>query len=276
MQSGFGRLLKLSVLAAPWGIVLLGTMEGRPTDPWQLLDSQSRPRVRVEEGPDGAFELLFLDGRGEKRLSVGTSGDGSPILKVSKGASSLVIAPEAESGELQLTLEGATTRTLLTRFGVAVFEGRQTPRLVLNLSEKEMKAEVFLEGRGGGAVVVGSDASKSSLVMGEARFGVEVTKGKESLWLGSPPRTAEQLKNADGVSLMHTSGVGGYISMKAGKGSKRLYLHSSATAGSGLHVGDEGVDRRLRLGVPSGQGVPLIEAIDESGVPLWKWPLESK
>lgn len=267
------RVASLCLILVPSCLLLLSALGGRAGDPWQLLDAQNRPRVRVEEGADGAFEFVFLDAQGAKKLSMGTAGDGAPLVKLSNGTTSLRIAPEGPRGELALTIEGPTTKNLLTRFGVAVLEGQQTPRVALNLVEDDMRAEIYLHGRNGGAITLGSNSTKSVLVFDKWRAGIEVGERSEIVWVGSRPKSRKEMPEAEGVVLLHVPEVESALTLKSGKGSEGIHLHSSPASGCEIRAGSGDEGRSVALEVPpEAAKPPSFEARDQAGKRVWKLP----
>lgn len=271
------QIVLLGLVVTPWLFLLLSALGERGGDPWQLLDSQNRQRARVEEGADGSFDLVFLDAFGERKLVLGTAGDGSPTVRVTKGASVLRICPEGAAGDLALSVEGASTKALVTRFGVAVFDANKAVRAALNLSDDMQQAECFVNGRGGRVVGLSASEKAASVAFAGQMAGIEVSEGKQRMWLGTPATTGrDYLNEADGIGLIHVDGES-LVTLKGGSDSRRVFLQASGKTGTGIQVGDKGVDPRLRFGLASGEGkLPYIESLDKDGAVLWRFPAEAK
>lgn len=259
-----GRLWHSLQLAV--GITIaLAVQRGCQTDapvgePWSVVDSKGRVRLRTEEVGEG-FRLLFQDAKGRPRLALTVDATGAPSVQaLDEGGQRRAVMGQDKSGAWAvgvqrpggldaLLVEGAGGGALT---GLVLRKEGGDPLAAITSNAKSDETKVFVcspsgAGRNGAQLWSRGDREHGFAVFKEPHNLVAGTISNDDnfvTWMGSGFAAG---RNGHGVMLGYDPKLGAQLLLHHPEG-KGLLLRESPSGGAGIKAGLSGDSAQLGVG----------------------------
>ncbi len=240
-------------------------------EPWQVLDSKGRVRLRTVEDADGAFRMVILDEGGTEVISLGCGSSGSPTIRVTRGVERLELGSLAGATDHEWGMgiqKESKLRAVVSNEGIAVKDAEGINRAWLLASSSD-KAECGVEAAGSKSAALVSRPNGGGVIVGRNEAGIMVNGSSQSLWLGDMPLASQPLDDASGAYLVHVKGAAVQMRLQQSKNTPHVFLQDSRDGGGGMVIGRNLKAEQVRAAVGK-DGNPYFRIIEADGDVLWE------